>query len=279
MRKKDLTVMILMAIMLILIVAFIIIIGSKHLSSEAQGVISNQEEKNKIEKLEEEKESLTIEEQDYLLSQIEAYDFYFITFDGKKQPTEMTNQEKFEFVIKLGEERLNVFGIDVTKQISAGKVLEVLNHYFGPTITFEPETYLCPIDHLPYFVYDQSTKTFMREIDEHGHGIPTFTVKSFDVTSSKIENSQKTTYTVSLKKVFSNIYQQGVPTSFYKSYQDANNQINEIFTGFDPFASSLDDFIKTNYNQNKEDFLTYTYTFETTATFDKAYLVNLVQSS
>ena len=95
--KKDKVIMLLTIIILILVVLLVLLIGMKSLSKTTTTKDNNTKKEDKVEIKE---ETLTSEEKNSIIDKIKEYDNYFISFDGTKNPLEMTDQEKFEFYLK-----------------------------------------------------------------------------------------------------------------------------------------------------------------------------------
>ena len=95
--KKDKVIMLLTIMILILVVLLALVIGMKSLSKTT---ITNDNNTKKEDKVEIKEETLTSEEKNSIIDKIKEYDNYFISFDGTKNPLEMTDQEKFEFFLK-----------------------------------------------------------------------------------------------------------------------------------------------------------------------------------
>ena len=224
MDKKDKLIMTLTVIILILVVALALVIGMKSLDKTTTTNDNNTKKEDKVEIKE---ETLTSEEKNSIIDKIKEYDNYFISFDGTKNPLEMTNQEKFEFYLK------NNYGKFKTG-VSSKEIEEYLQKEFGSKITFNPiDEYLCEIDNLPLITYDKNNDLYKADYSEHGHdGGSTTSIYNYYVSGVK-KKANKTTYTVKVRKMFSNFVNVGVVYKFYGSYTDSLKDKNKGFKLFD----------------------------------------------
>lgn len=262
-------------IILILVVLLVLVIGMKSLSKTT----TNDNNTKKEDKVEIKEETLTSEEKNSIVNKIKEYDNYFISFDGTKNPLEMTNQEKFEFYLK------NNYGKFKTG-VSSKEIEEYLQKEFGSKITFNPiNEYLCEIDNLPLITYDKNNDLYKADYSEHGHdGGSTTSIYNYYVSGVK-KKDNKTTYTVKVRKMFSNFVNVGVVYKFYGSYTDALNDKNKVFNLFDIYGNTAldgsdEEFRKkldTQYEKYKGMFKIYTYTFETDSNIENSYLISLMK--
>ena len=276
MDKKDKLIMTLTVIILILVVALALVIGMKSLDKTTTTKDNNTKKENKVEIQE---EALTSEEQNNIVDKIKEYDNYFISFDGTKNPLEMTDQEKFEFYLK------NNYGKFKTG-VSSKEIEGYLQKEFGSKITFNPiDEYLCEIDNLPLITYDKNNDLYKADYSEHAHdGGSTTSIYNYYVSGVK-KKDNKTTYTVKVRKMFSNFVAVGAIYEFYGSYTDALNDKNKVFNLFDIYGeTAIDDSdeefkqkLDTQYEKNKGMFKIYTYTFETDSNIENSYLVSLMK--
>ncbi len=276
MDKKDKLIMTLTVIILILVVALALVIGMKSLDKTTTTKDNNTKKENKVEIQE---EALTSEEQNNIVDKIKEYDNYFISFDGTKNPLEMTDQEKFEFYLK------NNYGKFKTG-VSSKEIEGYLQKEFGSKITFNPiDEYLCEIDNLPLITYDKNNDLYKADYSEHAHdGGSTTSIYNYYVSGVK-KKDNKTTYTVKVRKMFSNFVAVGAIYEFYGSYTDALNDKNKVFNLFDIYGeTAIDDSdeefkqkLDTQYEKNKGMFKIYTYTFETDSNIENSYLLSLTK--
>ena len=276
MDKKDKLIMILTVIILILVVALALVIGMKSLDKTTTTKDNNTKKENKVEIQE---EALTSEEQNNIVDKIKEYDNYFISFDGTKNPLEMTDQEKFEFYLK------NNYGKFKTG-VSSKEIEGYLQKEFGSKITFNPiDEYLCEIDNLPLIIYDKNNDLYKADYSEHAHdGGSTTSIYNYYVSGIK-KKDNKTTYTVKVRKMFSNFVAVGAIYEFYGSYTDALNDKNKVFNLFDIYGETAIDGsdeefkqkLDTQYEKNKGMFKIYTYTFETGSNIENSFLVSLTR--
>ena len=276
MDKKDKLIMTLTVIILILVVALALVIGMKSLDKTTTTKDNNTKKENKVEIQE---EALTSEEQNNIVDKIKEYDNYFISFDGTKNPLEMTDQEKFEFYLK------NNYGKFKTG-VSSKEIEGYLQKEFGSKITFNPiDEYLCEIDNLPLITYDKNNDLYKADYSEHAHdGGSTTSIYNYYVSGVK-KKDNKTTYTVKVRKMFSNFVAVGAIYEFYGSYTDALNDKNKVFNLFDIYGeTAIDDSdeefkqkLDTQYEKNKGMFKIYTYTFETDSNIENSFLVSLTR--
>lgn len=276
MDKKDKLIMILTVIILILVVALALVIGMKSLDKTTTTKDNNTKKENKVEIQE---EALTSEEQNNIVDKIKEYDNYFISFDGTKNPLEMTDQEKFEFFLK------NNYGKFKTG-VSSKEIEGYLQKEFGSKITFNPiDEYLCEIDNLPLITYDKNNDLYKADYSEHAHdGGSTTSIYNYYVSGIK-KKDNKTTYTVKVRKMFSNFVAVGAIYEFYGSYTDALNDKNKVFNLFDIYGETAIDGsdeefkqkLDTQYEKNKGMFKIYTYTFETDSNIENSFLVSLTR--
>lgn len=274
--KKDKVIMLLTIIILILVVLLALVIGMKSLSKTTTTNDNNTKKEDKVEIKE---ETLTSEEKNSIVNKIKEYDNYFISFDGTKNPLEMTNQEKFEFYLK------NNYGKFKTG-VSSKEIEEYLQKEFGSKITFNPiNEYLCEIDNLPLITYDKNNDLYKADYSEHGHdGGSTTSIYNYYVSGVK-KKDNKITYTVKVRKMFSNFVNVGVVYKFYGSYTDALNDKNKVFNLFDIYGNTAldgsdEEFRKkldTQYEKYKGMFKIYTYTFETDSNIENSYLISLMK--
>ena len=89
--KKDKVIMLLTIIILILVVLLVLLIGMKSLSKTTTTKDNNTKKEDKVEIKE---ETLTSEEKNSIIDKIKEYDNYFISFDGTKNPLEMTDSRE-----------------------------------------------------------------------------------------------------------------------------------------------------------------------------------------
>ena len=276
MDKKDKLIMTLTVIILILVVALALVIGMKSLDKTTTTKDNNTKKENKVEIQE---EALTSEEQNNIVDKIKEYDNYFISFDGTKNPLEMTDQEKFEFYLK------NNYGKFKTG-VSSKEIEEYLQKEFGSKITFNPiDEYLCEIDNLPLITYDKNNDLYKADYSEHAHdGGSTTSIYNYYVSGVK-KKDNKTTYTVKVRKMFSNFVAVGAIYEFYGSYTDALNDKNKVFNLFDIYGETAIDGsdeefkqkLDTQYEKYKGMFKIYTYTFETDSNIENSYLLSLTR--
>lgn len=276
MDKKDKLIMTLTVIILILVVALALAIGMKSLDKTTTTKDNNTKKENKVEIQE---EALTSEEQNNIVDKIKDYDNYFISFDGTKNPLEMTDQEKFEFYLK------NNYGKFKTG-VSSKEIEGYLQKEFGSKITFNPiDEYLCEIDNLPLITYDKNNDLYKADYSEHAHdGGSTTSIYNYYVSGVK-KKDNKTTYTVKVRKMFSNFVAVGAIYEFYGSYTDALNDKNKVFNLFDIYGETATDGsdeefkqkLDTQYEKNKGMFKIYTYTFETDSNIENSFLVSLTR--
>lgn len=276
MDKKDKLIMTLTVIILILVVALALVIGMKSLDKTTTTKDNNTKKENKVEIQE---EALTSEEQNNIVDKIKEYDNYFISFDGTKNPLEMTDQEKFEFYLK------NNYGKFKTG-VSSKEIEGYLQKEFGSKITFNPiYEYLCEIDNLPLITYDKNNDLYKADYSEHAHdGGSTTSIYNYYVSGVK-KKDNKTTYTVKVRKMFSNFVTVGAIYEFYGSYTDALNDKNKVFNLFDIYGETVIDGsdeefkqkLDTQYEKNKGMFKIYTYTFETGSNIENSFLVSLTR--
>lgn len=276
MDKKDKLIMTLTVIILILVVALALVIGMKSLDKTTTTKDNNTKKENKVEIQE---EALTSEEQNNIVDKIKEYDNYFISFDGTKNPLEMTDQEKFEFYLK------NNYGKFKTG-VSSKEIEGYLQKEFGSKITFNPiDEYLCEIDNLPLITYDKNNDLYKADYSEHAHdGGSTTSIYNYYVSGVK-KKDNKTTYTVKVRKMFSNFVAVGAIYEFYGSYTDALNDKNKVFNLFDIYGETAIDGsdeefkqkLDTQYEKNKGMFKIYTYTFETDSNIENSYLLSLTR--
>ena len=276
MDKKDKLIMTLTVIILILVVALALVIGMKSLDKTTTTKDNNTKKENKVEIQE---EALTSEEQNNIVDKIKEYDNYFISFDGTKNPLEMTDQEKFEFYLK------NNYGKFKTG-VSSKEIEGYLQKEFGSKITFNPiDEYLCEIDNLPLITYDKNNDLYKADYSEHAHdGGSTTSIYNYYVSGVK-KKDNKTTYTVKVRKMFSNFVAVGAIYEFYGSYTDALNDKNKVFNLFDIYGETAIDGsdeefkqkLDTQYEKNKGMFKIYTYTFETDSNIENSYLLSLTK--
>lgn len=276
MDKKDKLIMTLTVIILILVVALALVIGMKSFNKTTTTKDNNTKKENKVEIKE---EALTNEEQDSIVDKIKEYDNYFISFDGNKNPLEMTDQEKFEFYLK------NNYGKFKTG-VSGKEIEGYLQKEFGSKITFNPiDEYLCEIDNLPLITYDKNNDLYKADYSEHAHdGGSTTSIYNYYVSGVK-KKDNKTTYTVKVRKMFSNFVAVGAIYEFYGSYTDALNDKNKVFNLFDIYGETAIDGsdeefkqkLDTQYEKNKGMFKIYTYTFETDSNIENSFLVSLTK--
>lgn len=276
MDKKDKLIMTLTVIILILVVALALVIGMKSLDKTTTTKDNNTKKENKVEIQE---EALTSEEQNNIVDKIKEYDNYFISFDGTKNPLEMTDQEKFEFYLK------NNYGKFKTG-VSSKEIEGYLQKEFGSKITFNPiDEYLCEIDNLPLITYDKNNDLYKADYSEHAHdGGSTTSIYNYYVSGVK-KKDNKTTYTVKVRKMFSNFVAVGAIYEFYGSYTDALNDKNKVFNLFDIYGETATDGsdeefkqkLDTQYEKNKGMFKIYTYTFETDSNIENSFLVSLTR--
>ena len=276
MDKKDKLIMTLTVIILILVVALALVIGMKSFNKTTTTKDNNTKKENKVEIKE---EALTSEEQNSIVDKIKEYDNYFISFDGNKNPLEMTDQEKFEFYLK------NNYGKFKTG-VSSKEIEGYLQKEFGSKITFNPiDEYLCEIDNLPLITYDKNNDLYKADYSEHAHdGGSTTSIYNYYVSGVK-KKDNKTTYTVKVRKMFSNFVAVGAIYEFYGSYTDALNDKNKVFNLFDIYGETAIDGsdeefkqkLDTQYEKNKGMFKIYTYTFETDSNIENSFLVSLTK--
>ena len=276
MDKKDKLIMTLTVIILILVVALVLVIGMKSFNKTTTTKDNNTKKENKVEIKE---EALTNEEQNSIVDKIKEYDNYFISFDGNKNPLEMTDQEKFEFYLK------NNYGKFKTG-VSSKEIEGYLQKEFGSKITFNPiDEYLCEIDNLPLITYDKNNDLYKADYSEHAHdGGSTTSIYNYYVSGVK-KKDNKTTYTVKVRKMFSNFVAVGAIYEFYGSYTDALNDKNKVFNLFDIYGETAIDGsdeefkqkLDTQYEKNKGMFKIYTYTFETDSNIENSFLVSLTK--
>lgn len=276
MDKKDKLIMTLTVIILILVVALALVIGMKSLDKTTTTKDNNTKKENKVEIQE---EALTSEEQNNIVDKIKEYDNYFISFDGTKNPLEMTDREKFEFYLKNNYRKFKT-------GVSSKEIEGYLQKEFGSKITFNPiDEYLCEIDNLPLITYDKNNDLYKADYSEHAHdGGSTTSIYNYYVSGVK-KKDNKTTYTVKVRKMFSNFVAVGAIYEFYGSYTDALNDKNKVFNLFDIYGETAIDGsdeefkqkLDTQYEKNKGMFKIYTYTFETDSNIENSFLVSLTR--
>ena len=272
--KKDKVIMLLTIIILILVVLLALVIGMKSLSKTTTTNDNNTKKEDKVEIKE---ETLTSEEKNSIVNKIKEYDNYFISFDGTKNPLEMTDQEKFEFYLK------NNYGKFKTG-VSSKEIEEYLQKEFDSKITFNPiDEYLCEIDNLPLITYDKNNDLYKADYSEHGHD-GDYISKIFSYYVDGVKKVDKTTtYKIRVRKAFSNYVTVGLITSFYGSYTDAVNRKNEVFDLYKIYGDEnmsnedLEKKVKTQYEKYKGMFKIYTYTFETDSNIENSYLISLTK--
>ncbi len=277
MKKKDTWIMVAMAFILFVVVILLMVTLVKKVSIKEE-TKKKEEELTQSDKTKEKK--LTGElEQAVLLGLIEPYDDYFISFDGQKNLDKLTDEEKLRFVERLDTVQKEKYQIDFTTGVSLDKVLAVLKIYFGPDITFTPVNLPCFLeDGEDYLIYDEKTKMYHANTDFHQHGAPPiYEVENFYVDSYKTIDQKEITYTLKVKKAFSNVND----FAYYASYQDFTNKTNLLFNLFTIYGKQAEtdkqNFIAIQYEKMKGHFPVYSYTFKTTTTVNEAYLVKLVK--
>lgn len=276
MKKRDKIIMILMFVLLVVFVSLIVVLGTKKLGEQK---IKKEIPTPKPTVI---SENVTDEEKEVLARKLSNYDTYFITFDGKKDPLTMTEQEKIAFFVELLMTTDNGLPVKYGDSFSLELVSQTLKKYFGEKMEVKGTSYLCPLDGLPFYIYDEATKQFTLDMDSHGHGGTNFNVYNFPVSMKKIQKDKEILYTVEVKKVFSylasDVY---FPSTFYKTYEDAKESKNVIFDLSllygDNAAVDTDSLIKVQFEKQKGLFPVYKYEFKSTASVQDAYLVSLTR--
>ena len=273
MSRKDKIIMSLTIVILLLVIVLALVLSMKGLSSITSK--DSPKEEKKEERVVTTK--LNEEEVNTLLDKIKIYDNYFITFEGSKKPSELTDDEKFLFYMKNNYEKF-------TKGVSSKEIEAYLKEYFGKDITYTPvANYLCPVDNLPLIIYDKDSDLYKIDYSEHGHD-GDYISKIFSYYVDGIKKIDKTTtYKIRVRKAFSNYVTVGLITSFYGSYTDALNRKNEVFDLYKIYGDEnmsnedLEKKVKTQYEKYKGMFKIYTYTFETDSNIENSYLVSLTK--
>lgn len=278
MKKKEYFIMIGMVVLMIVIVSIIIVISTKKLSDETKRKVEQKVEESIPVKEKESVVSLSQVEQEKLLEAIKVYDSYLISFDGKKEISKLSDKDKITFIAQLPFEKQKEFGLDFESGVSLEKIIEILHHYFGEDISFQPVNYPCFLGDGNYLIYDPDTKFYKSDSITHAHSayIP-HQVFSFYVDGKKYVNEDYITYKISVRKAFS----EANSTSFYGNYHDVENKKNKIVDLFTLYGekayTSMDDLIRKQYEKQKGLFTEYVYEFQTKTDVDSVYLVELKQ--
>ena len=269
-KDKIITSLTIVILLLVIVLALVFNMKKLNVTSKVSPKEDNKEDKVVTTELNE-------KEVNSLLDKIKIYDNYFITFEGSKKPSELTDDEKFLFYMKNNYEKF-------TKGVSSKEIEAYLKEYFGENITYTPvANYLCPVDNLPLIIYDKDLDLYKIDYSEHGHD-GDYISKIFSYYVDGIKKIDKTTtYKIRVRKAFSNYVTVGLITSFYGSYTDAINRKNEVFDLYKVYGDEnmsneeIEKKVKTQYERYKGMFKIYTYTFETDSNIENSYLVSLTK--
>ncbi len=276
MKKNEYFIMVAMFVLTIVIVSSIIVLFTKNLSDESKKIDAKKQENVQEEK----KKTLALiqPEQEKLLQQIAIYDPYFISFDGTKKINALTDVEKITFIMLLPIDSRKQWNLDFDAGVPLTQVMQVLQFYFGPDISFTPVNYPCFLGDGDYLIYDENTKTYKTDSTMHGHGgFYPYQVMNYYVDGYKETDETSITYTIKVKKFFTDAH----GSDYYGSYSDATNKQNLIIDLFALYGekayTDTSKLLQIQYEKNKGLLPVYTYTFKTNRTVEEVYLVDLVK--
>lgn len=252
--------MLFIALITLLIVASLIFIVNINLKDESKGTFN------------EDSNTLTSEEITSLMSLVNIYDNYIITFDGTKDINRLTDKEKINFIDRLPIDVKNDLNLDFDAGVSLDRVKRVLKKYFGPKTTFNPVNSTCFLDDGDYLIYDSNTNMYKADNDYHAHSAYTsLSIENYYVEGKRIVDGDKLIYSITLKKAFA--YPN--TSSYFGSYTDLVNNKNLVVDLYDEDNLYETNDINELIEPYKDELTSYTYIFETSDSINNSYLIEL----
>ncbi len=265
MKKSQSIVMLLILVLaIIIVISFIYIININLNDNSTSDSISSSNYK------------LSDDEINSLISLVNIYDNYLITFDGTKNIKEMSNLDKINFIDRLPNSIKKDLELDFNEGVSLKQIEKILKKYFGNDTIFEPVNSECYLGDGEYLIYDSNTKMYKANNDYHAHSAYMApSIVNYYQEGKRIVNNDKLIYIISLKKAFawsnSSIY--------YGSYKDLLNSTNKIVNLYDKYGDYNSDDINLLLSDYIDNFNSYTYVFETKDSLFNSYLVELSNSN
>lgn len=260
MENKKRVGMVLISVLTLIIVASLIFVININLTSSEKQTFND------------DSEHLTEEEIISLIELISIYDSYLITFDGTKDLSTLTMQEKINFIDRLPNAIKQELNLDFERGVSLNKIESVLKRYLGPNTTFSPVNSTCYLNDGDYLTYDESTKMYKADSDYHAHSAYTPpSIENYYVEGKRLVDGDKLVYTITLKKAFA------YPNSslYYGSYTDLVNNTNLVVNLYKEYENYDQEEITSLLEAYQDEFTTYTYVFETRDSLNNSYLVEL----
>ena len=252
--------MLFIALITLLIVASLIFIVNINLKDESKGTFN------------EDSNTLTSEEITSLISLVNIYDNYIITFDGTKDINRLTDKEKINFIDRLPITEKNKLGLDFNTGVSLDKVRDTLKKYFGPNTSFNPVNSTCFLDDGDYLIYDSYTNMYKADNEYHAHGAFTsLLIENYYVEGKRTVDGDKLIYSITLKKAFA--YQN--TSAYYGSYTDLVNNKNLVVDLYEEYNLYETNDINELIEPYKDELTSYTYIFETKDSINNSYLIEL----
>lgn len=176
----------------------------------------------------------------------------------------LSDQDKIQLLYKLARIlNINEYGYEYNSSYEAylnKKNFEMIaREYFGEGANFNLVDIDCLICGKVDFYYDESIEAYHFNEDHLGHGF------SAPIIQRKEQGITKKGDIVSVKYkiLFSNVYDIGAPSAFYKTLDDAWSGTNEVAT-FADYCWGDDMDFGCDYNKmfSEKDFYTYSYNFK-----------------
>lgn len=200
-----------------------------------------------------------VKEEKYFLTDFEEAKIFTLirSITPKKDSlsfNELTNQEKLSTLFYLtGSLDLNDDKNNMTK---------VMNDYFGPDAKVTFEDYICPDEGKNgevLYKYNEKNGKYTYNENHGGHGgTSSYIIYDIEDVTKKDQD-----IIVRYKLAFSNIYDIGLPSAFFRSYSDASKYQNPIIENISKYCSEetyeCDD--KKIIEDYKDKFKTYEYVF------------------
>lgn len=219
-------------------------------------------------------DNLTEEEITSLISLMDIYDSYIITFDGDKDINSLTDLEKINFIDRLPYNIKNTLELDFDEGVSLNKIEEILKKYFGPKTTFTPVNSTCFLDDGDYLIYDSKEEIYKSNSEEHSHGAYyPLSIENYYIEGKRIVEQDQLIYIINVKKAFA--YSNS--SKYYGSYKDLVNDKNMIVNLYEEYGDYDEDDINSLIESFSDSLTSYTYVFQTKDSIDNSYLIELVK--
>lgn len=216
--------------------------------------------------------NLTDKEITSLISLIDIYDNYLITFDGDKEIDSLSNLDKINFIDRLDFNTKKELNLDFDTGVSLKKVEEVLKKYFGKDTSFSPVNSTCYLEDGDYLIYDPNTKMYKANNNYHAHGAYTPpSIINYYVEGKRLVDNDKLVYTITLKKAFA----WPNTSNYYGTYTDLLNGTSLVVDLYDKYGEYDQNDISKLLEAYKDSFASYTYVFETKDSINNSYLTEL----